>query len=132
MQDIEAQQSRGDTECADASLCFFVLIVTKEASVQQGVCFRIYSKQRADSFEEYQLPELHRTPLDEICLQARTCFVFGPMASFRFTWKCFLSVRRQSCYSWQSSSPAVARTRPDLLDICQTSEGSTASNDHAK
>ena len=35
-----------------------------------GECFRLYSHARLQSLEPFQLPELKRTPLDELCLQA--------------------------------------------------------------
>ncbi|CAL5229490.1 g12825 [Coccomyxa viridis] len=38
---------------------------------QQGVCFHLYSKARSSGLAEYQLPELQRSPLDELSLQAR-------------------------------------------------------------
>ena len=36
----------------------------------QGVCFHLYSKARSSGLAEYQLPELQRSPLDELSLQA--------------------------------------------------------------
>ena len=36
---------------------------------QPGVCFHMYSRQRSDSLADFQLPELRRSPLDEMCLQ---------------------------------------------------------------
>ena len=36
---------------------------------QPGVCFHLYSKARSDALQEYQLPEIKRSPLDEMCLQ---------------------------------------------------------------
>ena len=36
----------------------------------QGVCFHLYSKTRSSGLAEYQLPELQRSPLDELSLQA--------------------------------------------------------------
>lgn len=38
-------------------------------SPQPGVCFHMYSRQRSDSLADFQLPELRRSPLDEMCLQ---------------------------------------------------------------
>ena len=35
----------------------------------QGVCFHLYTRQRSEALQEFQLPELQRTPLDELCLQ---------------------------------------------------------------
>ncbi|KAK9814740.1 hypothetical protein WJX72_010718 [[Myrmecia] bisecta] len=38
---------------------------------QQGVCFHMYSKQRSEALAAFQLPELKRSPLDEMCLQVK-------------------------------------------------------------
>ena len=35
----------------------------------QGLCFHLYSKARSSGLAEYQLPELQRSPLDELSLQ---------------------------------------------------------------
>ncbi len=37
----------------------------------QGVCFHLYSKARSNGLAEYQLPELQRSPLDELSLQVK-------------------------------------------------------------
>lgn len=37
----------------------------------QGVCFHLYSRARSLGLAEFQVPELQRSPLDELCLQAR-------------------------------------------------------------
>ena len=39
---------------------------------QAGVCFHIYSTGRSDSLAEFQVPELKRTPLEEVCLQIKS------------------------------------------------------------
>jgi ATP-dependent RNA helicase DHX36 len=36
---------------------------------QPGVAFHLYSRSRAAQLAPFQLPELHRTNLDELCLQ---------------------------------------------------------------
>lgn len=36
-----------------------------------GVAYHMYSRQRSESLEEYQLPEIMRTPLEEMCLQVK-------------------------------------------------------------
>eukprot|EP00884_Botryococcus_braunii_P000922 jgi/Botrbrau1/10830/Bobra.0025s0009.1 len=38
---------------------------------QQGVCFHLYSQQRSSRLTEFQMPELQRSPLDEMCLQVK-------------------------------------------------------------
>ena len=39
--------------------------------VRPGECYRVYSTSRYNSFAEYQLPEMQRSPLEELCLQVR-------------------------------------------------------------
>jgi HrpA-like RNA helicase len=38
---------------------------------QPGVAFRMYSRQRSDGLDEFQAPEIQRSPLDEMCLQVK-------------------------------------------------------------
>ena len=38
----------------------------------QGVCYHLYSRARSEGLPEFQTPELQRSPLDELSLQART------------------------------------------------------------
>ena len=38
---------------------------------QPGVAFHCYSRTRSQALAEVQMPELKRSPLDELCLQAR-------------------------------------------------------------
>eukprot|EP00053_Salpingoeca_punica_P019408 m.196144 g.196144 ORF g.196144 m.196144 type:complete len:1140 (+) comp17646_c0_seq1:67-3486(+) len=39
--------------------------------VQPGHCYRIYTRFHYDSMAEYQMPEMQRTPLEELCLQIK-------------------------------------------------------------
>ena len=39
--------------------------------VQAGVCYRLYPSGAYEELPEYQAPEILRTPLEELCLQAR-------------------------------------------------------------
>ena len=39
---------------------------------QPGVAFHCYSRTRSAALAELQLPELKRSPLDELCLQVRS------------------------------------------------------------
>ncbi|XP_070555588.1 ATP-dependent DNA/RNA helicase DHX36-like isoform X1 [Ptychodera flava] len=39
--------------------------------VQQGYCYHLFTQLRADLMEAHQLPEMLRTPLEEVCLQIR-------------------------------------------------------------
>ncbi|XP_030929402.1 DExH-box ATP-dependent RNA helicase DExH6 isoform X1 [Quercus lobata] len=38
---------------------------------QPGICYHLYSKLRADSLPEFQLPEIKRIPIEELCLQVK-------------------------------------------------------------
>ncbi|KAL4422956.1 hypothetical protein ABPG75_009153 [Micractinium tetrahymenae] len=38
---------------------------------QPGVCFHMYSRARSEALADFQLPELRRSPLDEMCLQVK-------------------------------------------------------------
>lgn len=39
--------------------------------VRPGFCFRLYTKQIFHFMSEHQIPEMHRVPLEEICLQIK-------------------------------------------------------------
>ena len=39
--------------------------------VRPGHCLRLFSKSQLDSFSAHQSPEIHRTPLERLCLQIR-------------------------------------------------------------
>uniref|UniRef100_UPI00358F2A3E ATP-dependent DNA/RNA helicase DHX36 n=1 Tax=Myxine glutinosa TaxID=7769 RepID=UPI00358F2A3E len=49
--------------------------------VQEGFCYHLYNNLRARLLNDYQLPELLRTPLEELCLQIKI-LKFGQIASF--------------------------------------------------
>ncbi|KAF5197625.1 Atp-dependent rna helicase protein [Thalictrum thalictroides] len=49
--------------------------------VQPGVCYRLYPKLVYDAMPQYQLPEILRTPLQELCLQIKS-LQLGTVASF--------------------------------------------------
>ncbi|KAL8208141.1 hypothetical protein R6Q57_007553 [Mikania cordata] len=38
---------------------------------QPGICYHLYSKLRAASLLEFQVPEIKRTPIEELCLQVK-------------------------------------------------------------
>ncbi|GFZ10543.1 helicase in vascular tissue and tapetum [Actinidia rufa] len=38
---------------------------------QPGICYHLYSKLRAASLADFQVPEIKRTPIEELCLQAK-------------------------------------------------------------
>ena len=39
--------------------------------VRPGKCYHLYNKLRASLLDAYQLPEIMRTPLEELCLQIK-------------------------------------------------------------
>ncbi|XP_078362233.1 ATP-dependent DNA/RNA helicase DHX36-like isoform X2 [Oculina patagonica] len=43
----------------------------RSGRVQPGYCFHLFTQPRAQSLEDYQLPEMLRTPLEELCLQIK-------------------------------------------------------------
>ncbi|CAA7390557.1 unnamed protein product [Spirodela intermedia] len=49
--------------------------------VQPGVCYRLYPKMIHDAMLQYQLPEILRTPLQELCLNIKT-LQLGVIGSF--------------------------------------------------
>ncbi|KAK2968936.1 hypothetical protein RJ640_003623 [Escallonia rubra] len=49
--------------------------------VQPGVCYRLYPKMIHDAMPQYQLPEILRTPLQQLCLQIKS-LQLGVIESF--------------------------------------------------
>ncbi|CAM6097575.1 unnamed protein product [Calypogeia fissa] len=49
---------------------------------QPGVCYHLFSKMRAAALPEFQLPEIKRTPLEELCLQVKLLQPSGRIADF--------------------------------------------------
>ncbi|XP_078427816.1 RNA helicase family protein isoform X2 [Wolffia australiana] len=49
--------------------------------VQPGVCYRLYPKMIHDAMPQYQLPEILRTPLQELCLNIKS-LQLGVISSF--------------------------------------------------
>ncbi|KAK9122915.1 hypothetical protein Sjap_012517 [Stephania japonica] len=49
--------------------------------VQPGVCYRLYPKMIHDAMPQYQLPEILRTPLQELCLHIKS-LQLGAVSSF--------------------------------------------------
>ncbi|KAF6156014.1 hypothetical protein GIB67_035371, partial [Kingdonia uniflora] len=49
--------------------------------VQPGICYRLYPKMIHDAMPQYQLPEILRTPLQELCLHIKS-LKLGTVASF--------------------------------------------------
>ncbi|KAG6661759.1 DExH-box ATP-dependent RNA helicase DExH6-like [Carya illinoinensis] len=41
---------------------------------QPGICYHLFSKLRAASFPEFQLPEIKRIPIEELCLQVKLLY----------------------------------------------------------
>eukprot|EP00026_Physarum_polycephalum_P000677 Phypoly_transcript_00678.p1 GENE.Phypoly_transcript_00678~~Phypoly_transcript_00678.p1 ORF type:complete len:1395 (+),score=271.52 Phypoly_transcript_00678:28-4212(+) len=49
--------------------------------VQEGICYRMYTSQRHTKLQDYQVPEMHRVPLEELCLQIKILDL-GEISSF--------------------------------------------------
>ncbi|KAH8274219.1 hypothetical protein KR018_008231 [Drosophila ironensis] len=50
--------------------------------VRSGICYRIYSRERFESFDPYSIPEMKRSTLEEICLLAKLAAPDQTIASF--------------------------------------------------
>ncbi|KAM8793039.1 ATP-dependent RNA helicase DHX29 [Eudromia elegans] len=46
--------------------------------VRDGFCFRMYTRDRFESFMEYSVPEILRVPLEELCLHIMKCDLGSP------------------------------------------------------
>lgn len=46
--------------------------------VRAGFCFRMYTRDRFESFMEYSVPEILRVPLEELCLHIMKCNLGSP------------------------------------------------------
>lgn len=56
--------------------------------VQPGACYHLYNGLRESLLDDYQLPEIMRTPLEELCLQIKVkdncCFFTINLLIFNF------------------------------------------------
>lgn len=52
---------------------------------QAGICYHLYSKVRAAAMLDFQVPEIKRTPIEELCLQ-----VFKSSMFLRVTFSCVI------------------------------------------
>ena len=46
--------------------------------VQAGYCFHLFTEFHFNEMKDYQLPEMLRTPLEELCLQIKVRFELRP------------------------------------------------------
>nr|XP_033787141.1 ATP-dependent RNA helicase DHX29 [Geotrypetes seraphini] len=46
--------------------------------VRDGFCFRLYTRERFESFLDYSVPEILRVPLEELCLHIMKCNLGSP------------------------------------------------------
>ncbi|XP_036894439.1 ATP-dependent RNA helicase DHX29 [Sturnira hondurensis] len=46
--------------------------------VRDGVCFRMYTRERFEGFMDYSVPEILRVPLEELCLHIMSCRLGSP------------------------------------------------------
>uniref|UniRef100_A0A8C2D056 RNA helicase n=1 Tax=Cyprinus carpio TaxID=7962 RepID=A0A8C2D056_CYPCA len=58
-----------------------LLSAIKSHYMSPGKCYHLYNGLRASLLDNYQLPEIQRTPLEELCLQIKI-LKLGPIASF--------------------------------------------------
>lgn len=56
--------------------CLFAACVNQISSfrVQPGQCFHLFTEFQAQKMIDYQLPEMLRTPLEELCLQIKVIY----------------------------------------------------------
>lgn len=60
---------------------------------QPGICYHLYSKVRAASLPDFQIPEIRRMPIEDLCLQVFIIFFVVAMALCKFIVKsCFASM----------------------------------------
>lgn len=51
---------------------------------QPGICYHLYSKLRAASMPDFQVPEIRRIPIEELCLQVTISLPFCSIRIFKF------------------------------------------------
>ena len=56
--------------CVCVCLCVSVCVCV-HSRVRPGKCYHLYNGLRASLLDAYQLPEIMRTPLEELCLQIK-------------------------------------------------------------
>ena len=78
----------------------------------QGVCFHLYSKARSSGLAEYQLPELQRSPLDELSLQVRP----WPRTHACMRSTCSGSQGRLGCAGCEQCGPRHTSLHDDMKD----------------
>eukprot|EP01052_Picozoa_sp_SAG31_P015913 SAG31_NODE_1036_length_10221_cov_170.602326_11_plen_185_part_00 len=70
--------------CVSCYGCCFVLIHDRRGRagrVRPGNCFFLYTRERQSKLPDYQVPEMMRVPLDELCLQIKLLGL-GEVATF--------------------------------------------------
>jgi hypothetical protein len=83
---------------------------------QPGVAMHLYSRSRAAQLAPFQLPELHRTNLDELCLQVRVNAVCASAVMWMVLLADTCTVERGSCRSYQKPSQP---SPPNLSALCK-------------
>ena len=89
-------------------------IVWSDDRVQPGYCFHLFTKYHADALEDYQLPEMLRTPLEELCLQIK---VFT-----RSDTAIYLSAEACLIVSWNSYSGMSSSVNRNVQDCNELNE----------
>lgn len=62
-------------------MCFVSQRRGRAGRVQPGFCYRLYPKVIHDAMPQFQLPEILRTPLQELCLTIKS-LQLGAVSSF--------------------------------------------------
>ncbi|KAM0059589.1 putative hydrolase [Helianthus debilis subsp. tardiflorus] len=67
--DCHLQDNQGKTALSWISKANAKQRAGRAGRCQPGICYRLYSKLRAASLMEFQVPEIKRTAIEELCLQ---------------------------------------------------------------
>ena len=82
--------------------------------VRPGECYRLYSSARMAAFADFQLPEMQRSPLEELCLQVRmlaeASSLGGDRGGAAAPWARARARRRRS-WRWRRSPPCREPSR---------------------
>ena len=81
-----------------------------------GYCFHLFTQHRAEALEDYQLPEMMRTPLEELCLQIKVIRLdlfesFFPSLKTENFFSVFKKIRMHTSVSLRSRRLEVVGTR---------------------
>jgi len=86
-----------------------IVVLSSLFRVQPGYCFHLFTELQAQKLIDYQLPEMLRTPLEEIALQIKVTRLLHQKKSIRKWFQCFYALletysivgRAQERESWR-------------------------------